>query len=81
MSEAGTTATAGRPDAFSFSRVATTRFLTIEIVSHATGGLSGVGEVVFSQNVSAVPEPGSYAVMGLGLLAIGMARRRRMAPH
>lgn len=63
---------------FTFSSAATTRYLTIEIVGNAGAGISGLGEVVFSQNVSAVLEPGTYALMGLGLLAIGCAKGRRL---
>ena len=40
----------------------------IEIVGNAGASISGLGEGVFSQNVSAVPEPGTYALVGLGLL-------------
>lgn len=33
---------------------------------------------VIGWNVTAVPEPGTYALFGLGLAAIGLARRRQM---
>ena len=33
----------------------------------------------FTDNVSAVPEPGALAILGLGLAGLGYARRKRAA--
>ena len=70
----------GRANLFEFNDVSNTRYLHIQIVNVAGGPntSAAVGEVVFRQNVSAVPEPGTYALMGLGLLAIGLTQRRRI---
>jgi hypothetical protein len=34
--------------------------------------------VKVEQHVAAIPEPQTYALMGMGLLAVGFAARRRM---
>ena len=62
---------------FRFSSGAITRYLDIEIVGNNGASASGLGEVVFRQNLAAVPEPGSYALMAAGLGALGFMARRR----
>lgn len=41
------------------------------------GGSSGSYNINFSAAVNAVPEPGTLALLGIGLLGVGLARRRR----
>lgn len=51
-------------------------------LSFANAGGDNVGmlldNVKVDQHVAAIPEPQTYALMGMGLLAIGFAARRRM---
>lgn len=45
------------------------------------GGIAGtvpVHQIVYDYNV---PEPGTLALIGLGLVGIGMARRKRLQPR
>ena len=44
-----------------------------------TANLTGFDNVTFGSDVPVVPEPGSYALMALGLAGIGLASRRRKA--
>ena len=53
----------------------TTKSLTIQ----ATGGLSSFRLAGINATAAAVPEPTTYALMGLGLLGLGLARRKHAA--
>ena len=53
----------------------TTTSLTIQ----ATGGLSSFRLAGINATAAAVPEPTTYALMGLGLLGLGLARRKQTA--
>lgn len=78
---AGWTPGAALPNVFSFAQAAQTRYLNLELIYSGAIHNIAIGEVVFREaSVSAVPEPGTYALMLAGLGAVGfMARRRRSA--
>lgn len=59
-----------------FSFTATTQFVRFTVISsHGEPGV-GMSEVMFTGAAAAVPEPGSIAVLGLGLFGVAAFRRR-----
>lgn len=60
---------------------AATRIATLAGSSGLVGFLQGIdfGTYAVSATVTAVPEPSTYAMVGLGLMAVGFVARRRRA--
>lgn len=59
-----------------FSFTATTQFVRFNVTSSHGGPGVGMSEVMFTGAAAAVPEPGSIAVLGLGLFGLAAFRRR-----
>ena len=60
---------------FSFGAIST-QYLHIDILTTAGGSQPGIGEIAF--RAAAVPEPGTLALLGIGLLGMGLARRMKV---
>jgi hypothetical protein len=56
--------------------------LTLSFAGHTTetAGTSHLASYQFSGFTAAVPEPGTWALMGLGLIALSVTRRRPASP-
>lgn len=54
--------------------------ITFNQVRPGTRDIIGLDDMIYGARVSAIPEPGTYAMLGLGLVAVAVtARRRRRA--
>jgi hypothetical protein len=68
------TPTAGSNLSFSFSGILS-GYYVIEVKGTAQAG--GTNTLISGQ-VSPIPVPGTLAILGIGLLAVGLARARRV---
>jgi hypothetical protein len=60
-----------------FSFTATAHFVRFNVASSHGGPGIGLSEVMFTGTAAAVPEPGTLALLGLGLAGLGLSRRRK----
>jgi hypothetical protein len=73
FSFSGVVGTGGVRTSFSFPNVFSANGIRIDLYDSAWN--NGIDNITYE--VAAIPEPGTYALMALGLLALGVAARRR----
>ena len=49
----------------------------IELVNSGLDGSTGIDNLIFDVGVAAAPEPAEWAMIGMGVLVLGVAYRRR----
>ena len=67
-------------DVFSFTDVVSAQYLQFDLVCPSGNSVyagCSLGEIAFSVPSSSAPEPGSFAILGLGALVLGAVRRGR----
>jgi hypothetical protein len=76
-----TAAQTSTPQVFTFAATSAT-YVRMQITSNYGFGLTIFREAAFEQQSVAVPEPSSFALMGLGVAGLGFAahRRRKASP-